>query len=263
MPPLNTYVFVEPLLVTGDDLDAGRINTPASPSSFDRALDCDDFRLPLAFLPPRQKAVCFNDQVEVQYLPNHRDWTEEERFSRWNSDTDYRNFQLDILNTMYLLRNEPESLDDICHSARGVECRDPIVRRRRHQWKQEAWDAVFEQQRIQRENKYDTNGYNYLVASMYYHLTQAATRSAIDFAAQDERDANEYRHEDNPCLDEEMDLFNSTWIGTVASSHSETSSTSTLVEVPSDTNNSDDEDFGFCVFGEKSDFDNSWLTLDS
>lgn len=257
MPPLNTYVFAEPLLVTGDDLDAGRIGTPASPSSFNRALDCEDFPLPLAFPPPRQKTVCFNDQVEVEYIPSHRDWTGEERLSRWNSDDDYTNFQLDIFNTIYLLRNDPESLDDTCHSARGVECRDPIVRRRRHQWKQEAWDAVFEQQRIQRELKNDTNGYNYLGASMYYHLAQAATRSAIDFAAQDERDANEYQHEDNTCLDEEIDLFSNTWISTVASSQSETSSTSTLVEDP------DDEDFGFCVFGEKSGFDNSWLTLDS
>eukprot|EP00533_Pseudo-nitzschia_delicatissima_P015009 CAMPEP_0197275092 /NCGR_PEP_ID=MMETSP1432-20130617/13490_1 /TAXON_ID=44447 /ORGANISM="Pseudo-nitzschia delicatissima, Strain UNC1205" /LENGTH=259 /DNA_ID=CAMNT_0042740963 /DNA_START=43 /DNA_END=822 /DNA_ORIENTATION=+ len=259
MPPLNEYAFAEPLLVTSNIIDAG-IN---SPSSFDRTLECEGLRLPLAFLPPREKSVSFNHQAEVEYLPSHRDWTQEERFSRWYSNDDYTHFQLDIYDTIYLRRNDPESIDDTTHSARGVECRDPIVRRRRRQWKQEAWDAVFEQQRIQRKMNNETDGYNYLVASMYYHLSQPATRAAIDFAARDEIDANEYERQDNTCLDEGfVDLFNDSWISTVASSHSEGSSNSNLVE-GSSVNNGGDEDFGFSVFGEKSGFDNSWLMLES
>ena len=254
MPPLNNFVFDEPVFVSHTaDVD--------SPSSFDRrSLEIED---PWKFaFPPattrQQKSVSFSHQVEIQYVPSRCEWTEEETNSRWNSEEDYTNFHLDLFNTIYLIRNEPEAIDDICHSARGVECRDPITKKRRRLWKSQAWDVVFEQQKLQRARNTESSGYHYLVASLYSHFTQVAMRSAIDTAAQDEIDARRYQSESDQTPFDEPDLLNDTWVTSVSTSFSESSSLSNSTEV-----SGVDDDFGFYVFGEKSDFDNSWLRMES
>ena len=262
MPPLNSYVFEdEPLLVSN-----GRSLNPlrsGSPSSFERESGCEDPQFDFAVpAPRRQKSVCFNKRVEIEYLPSHYDWTEDERKSRWNSEEDYTNFQVDIFNTIYLSRNAPEALDDTHHSYRGVECRDPIMRRRRRQWKKEAWDAVFLRQAIQRQMNDETDGYNHLVAGMYSNASQPSMRAALNLAAQDEIDANQIRSEDNQSRhEEETDCFSHSWISTTYSSQSDESSwISNSIEASSTSDNS--EEVGFCVLGEKSGFDNSWLQLE-
>jgi hypothetical protein len=122
--------------------------------------------------------------------------------------------------------------------------------------KKEAWNVVFERQRIQRQTKSETNGYIYLVASMYCHAVQPAMRSALDFGAQDEIYAIKIRTEDNRCRKEETEFFNHSWMGTnIISSHGENSSHKSM-------SSNDNDDFGFCVFGEKSEFDDSWLRLE-
>lgn len=256
MPPLNNIVFDEPLFDNRTSIDSVRSE---SSSSFERELNFEDPLLKFAFPPRRQ--VSFNHQVEVQYLPSHYDWSEDEKISRWNSDDDYTNFQLDIFNTVYLLRNDPQSIDDICHSSRGVECRDPIARSRRRQLKREAWCVVFEQQKIQRQMNDEANKYNYLVASMYCQAAQTAMRLALDFAAQDEINANKIQSGQNQHHNEEMDFFDDSWIGTIASSDSENTSLGSSTELSCGDNNTE-EDFGFCVWGEQSGFDNSWLRVD-
>lgn len=261
MPPFNNFVFDEPFNVESSSVNDIHIE---SPSSFKQELDSEDPLLKFAFPPRRQKSVSFNNEVEVQYLPSHHYWSEDERLSRWNSDDDYTNFQLDIFSTIYLLRNDPESIDDICHCSRGVECRDPLARRRRRKLKQEAWDVVFKRQIIQRRTHDDINGCKYLVARMYSHATQAAMRLALDFAAQDEIEANNIRSEGDQCCDEEVDFFDDSWISAIASSHSESSSLSSSTELSRGENkNTDDNEFGFFVWGESSAFDNSWLRMDS
>lgn len=261
MPPLNNFVFDEPAFVPSNSINDVRSD---SPSSFERGSDCEDLRFQFAYPPLRQKSVSFNHHVEVEYIPSHRDWAEDEIRSRWNSNDDYTNFQLDIFNTIYLLRNDPEAIDETSQSARGVEGRDPISKRQRRLWKRKAWDVILEQQNIRRKMNTETSRYHYLVASMYSHVTQVAMRSAIDFAAQDEIDARNFQSEDNHTRKEEIELFNDSWISTVCSSYSESSSISNSVEVSSaDTNSSDEKAFGFHVFGAKSEFDNSWLTLES
>lgn len=262
MPPYNKFVFDEPLHVESSNVNGVRSE---SPSSFKRELESEEHILKFAFPHRRQKSVSFNHQVEVQYLPSHCDWTEDERLSRWNTDDDYTNFQLDIFNTIYLLRNDPESIDDICHCLRGVECRNPSARRERRQLKQEAWDVVFtsNRQRTQRRTHDDLYGFNYLVARMYSHATQAAVRSALDFAAQDEIEASKIRREDDQCCDKVVDFFDDSWITTIDSC-SKSSSVSCSTEFPRGENKkTDDNDFGFSVWGETSPFDNSWLRMDS
>lgn len=260
MPPLNSF-FDEPVFVSRDRFDATGVD---SPSSFDRrSVEVED-PWKFAFPPARQqKSVSFFDQAEIQYISSSREWTDEEKRSRWNSDEDYTNFHLDLINTIYLIRNEPESIDDVCHSARGVECRDPIVKKRRRLWKTQAWDVVFEQQKLQRARNEEYSGYHYLVASLYSHFTQVAMRSAIDTAAQDEIDARNYQNENEHTQFEETDLFNDTWITSISSSFSENSSFDNSTEVASVDNSSTDDDFGFYIFGEKSNFDNSWLRMES
>lgn len=261
MPPYNNVVFDEPLHVESSSVNGARSE---SPSSFKRQLDSEDHLLKFVFPLRRQKSVSFNHQVEVQYLPSHCDWSEDERLLRWNSDDDYTNFQLDIFNTVYLLRNDPESIDDICHCSRGVECRDPLARRRRRQLKQEAWDAVFTSNRQRTQRRMDDDINDYLVARMYSHATQASIRSALDFAAQDEIEASKIRSKDDQCCDKVVDFFDDSWITTVASSYSESFSLSSSTKLYRVENkNTDDNEFGFSVWEENSPFDNSWLRMDS
>jgi len=256
MPPLNTFDVDEPLVVNRTSPNDVRSN---STSSFERELNDEDHHpWKFAFPRRRQKSVSFNHQIQVEYLPNREDWSEEEKMSRWNSADDYTNFQLDIFTTVYLLRNDPESIDDACNTSRGVECRDPVATRRRRQIRKEAWDVVLERQNIQRQMNDELNGYNYLVASMYCHATQTAMRLALDFAVQDELDANKIRNEDHQRNNEEVYFFDHDWISTIGSSRSENSSLSSI-EISS---GDDDDEFGFCVLGDKSGFDNSWLRGD-
>mmetsp|Transcript_5850 Transcript_5850/g.14584 ORF Transcript_5850/g.14584 Transcript_5850/m.14584 type:complete len:252 (+) Transcript_5850:76-831(+) len=250
MAPLNKFAVEESLLFEIPRISADRSGSPAS---FQRDYPVSNF----PFLRLRKKSVSFNHEVEVEYLPNRNDWSEEERKSRWNSDDDYKIFHLDVLKTIHLLRNNPESIDDTIHSSRGVECKEPNARRFRRQLKQEALDVVFERQKIQRQSTDDIDGHSYLIASMYCHTTLRAMRIAIDLATQDEIDADKIRMEENQWHDEEADFFSNSWISTCASSDSERSSLN-LYSFESTL----DDDCGFCISGEDGDFDNSWLRLD-
>eukprot|EP00536_Pseudo-nitzschia_multiseries_P010913 jgi/Psemu1/307731/fgenesh1_kg.350_\ len=149
------------------------------------------------------------------------------------------------------------------HSARGVECRDPIATRRRRQIRKEAQDVVFERQNIQRLQEDEPNGYLHLVASMYCYASQTAMRMALDTAAQDEIDANKIRVEEERLRNESVGYFSHDWISTTSMSRDENSSLGSSIEVCSTGGEDEDEDdFGFCVFGEKSGFDDSWLRGD-
>lgn len=258
MPPLNNFVVDEHLVVSRTSPNTVR---SISTSSFERELNDEDPTWKFAFPPRRQqRSVSFNHHIQVEYLPNREDWSEDEMASRWNSADDYTNFQLDIFNTMYVLRNDPESIDDACHTSRGVECRDPIATRYRRQIRREAREVVFERQNIQRQMNDEPNGYNYLIASVYCHATQAAMRLALDFAAQDELDASKIRDEEHQLNNQEVDFFDHDWISTNASSRSENSSLSSIDCSSGDDD--DDDEFGFCILGDKSGFDNSWLRGD-
>lgn len=256
MPPLNTYVVDDPFINgAGSHAILGNNST----SSFGSELNDDDLVWKYAFHPaPRKKSVSFNTQIRVERLPNRYDWPEEERAARWLSPDEYTHFQLDIFNTIYLLRNDPVSMDDATHSARGVECRDPIATRRRRQIRKESRDVVIERQKIQRQRNDEHNGYVHLVASMYCYASQNAMRLALDIAAQDEIDASKIRIEEERIHDE-FDFFSHDWVGANTFPGENNFSQGNSMELSS---LDDDEDFGFSVFGEKSGFDDSWLRGD-
>lgn len=242
-----------------NDASPHAIRGATSTNSFASELDDDDLVWKYAFPPaPRKKSISFNTQIRVERLPNRYDWSEEERAARWLSPDDYTNFQLDIFNTIYLLRNDPISMDDATHSARGVECRDPIATRRRRQIRKESRDVVIERQFIQRQRKDEHNGYVHLVASMYCYASQNAMRLALDIAAQDEIDANKIRIEKERVHDD-FDFFNDDWVGANTFSEENSFSRGNPMELSSLDY---DDDFGFSVFGEKTGFDNSWLRGD-
>lgn len=264
MPPLNhTYLTDEPF-VNSDEHYIGRSSPTAVcrdlRGSFERELNNEDPAWKFALPPPRRgKAVSFDTQIQVRYIANREDWSQQERFTRWNSADDYTNFQLDIFNTLYLMRNDPGSIDDACHSQRGVECRDPDATKYRRQIRKEAWEVVFERQKIQRQMNDEPSGYNYLVASMYCHATKSAMRLALDFAAQDEIDSKEIQNEGNFSGKDDFDFFDHSWVGVGTSASSRRDSSSFFSPTEKDV---DEGDFGFCVLGETSGFDNSWLRGD-
>ncbi|OEU17514.1 hypothetical protein FRACYDRAFT_237932 [Fragilariopsis cylindrus CCMP1102] len=167
MPPLNAFIDAEVSVTieSPDNIEGSKessFRSSSSTSSFDRELnELDDPAWKFALAPPttttttttttisrRRKrsrndnklVVTFNPQVQLEYLPNRYDWPVEEKAARWISANEYIIFQLDISNTVFLLRNDPESIDDDSYSSRGVECKDPeatrpraIVRAKRYQ----------------------------------------------------------------------------------------------------------------------------------
>jgi len=250
MPPLNSFIDSEVSArdFSENDLIDINIGREFSTSSFDRQLNDVDPAWKFAFPPTRKslKSVSFNGHVRVENLPNRHDWSEEEKKSRWISDNEYTNFKLDVSNTVFLLRNEPESINDTSQSSRGVEYRDPLATLRRRNARKEARNIVFEEQNIRRQNIHERD--DYLFASMYSILTQNATRQALDLAAQDELDAKKFQSNGSQPHHVDNCFFSQDWIGSIPPSHENSTLGST--DLSSDEN---DDKFGFC---------NSWLRGD-
>jgi hypothetical protein len=312
MPPLNAFIDDEiSATIESPDKEGSKdssIRSSSSTSSFDRELnELDDPAWKFALAPTttitgrsrrrsrNNKSVTFNPHVQLEYLPNRYDWSVEEKASRWISATEYTIFQLDISNTVFLLRNDPESIDDDYHTSRGVECKDPIATRRRRNTRKEARNVVFERQKIRKERQQqqlieeqqqqqdkdkdkdkdndddddddDDEDSIYLIASMYSHIAKNSMRQALNFAAQDELDVKNNLHNVYDCF------FDNNWISSVSSTTSTNSGYSSslsssvdLISPPDDDNNNnnknDDDEFGFCILGDTLGFDNSWLMGD-
>ena len=297
MPPLNAFIDAEVSVTieSPDNIEGSKessFRSSSSTSSFDRELnELDDPAWKFALAPPqtttisrrRRKrsrnnnklVVTFNPQVQLEYLPNRYDWPVEEKASRWFSANEYIIFQLDISNTVFLLRNDPESIDDDSYSSRGVECKDPIATRRRRNTRKEARTVVFERQKIRKQQKQqqmideqkqddddvDVDDSIYLIASMYSHIAKNSMIQALDFAAQDELDVKNNLDSVDDCF------FDNNWISSVSSSSNSTSSgnssSTSSVDLLSPPDDDDDDKFGFCILGDTLGFDNSWLRGDA
>ena len=146
----------------------------------------------------RKSSVSFHEDIRVEFLPTRHDWSEEEKNSRWISNDEYLGFQLDVSNTLFLLRNQPESINEVTISSRGVECRDPSITYRRRTMRKEAKQIVFARQRIQNKQMNDNHHHHYqdegyLIACLSI-LAQNAMQQALNFAAQDELDAKKFQN---------------------------------------------------------------------
>ena len=147
----------------------------------------------------RKSSVSFHEDIRVEFLPTRHDWSEEEKNSRWISNAEYLGFQLDVSNTLFLLRNQPpESINEMTISSRGVECRDPSITYRRRTIRKEAKQIVFARQRIQNKQMNDNQHHHYqdegyLIACLSI-LAQNAMQQALNFAAQDELDARNFQN---------------------------------------------------------------------
>ncbi|VEU33369.1 unnamed protein product [Pseudo-nitzschia multistriata] len=256
MPPLNQNYVVDDLFVN---------HTVPTTRDGDQSAFCgkeptiDDLTRQFTDYSEEKKSVSFHPRVQVASIPNRCDWSQQERAARWNSRDDYTRFQIDVLNTVYLLRNDPESIDDTSHTLRGAECRDPIATRRRRHTRREAQDVVFERQHIQRQVYDDPNRFVHLVASMYFQASKTSMRLALDAASQDEIDANKIRQEDKirqeKLQKKDVNFLDKDW----ASVFSIDKDNNFLGSPPEYSFVDDDDECGFCILGETSDFDNSWL----
>jgi hypothetical protein len=280
MPPLNAFIDAEVSATIETPDNEGKdssIRSSSSTSSFDRELnELDDPAWKFALAPPttisrrrrsRNKSVTFNPQVQLEYLSNCYDWSVEEKASRWISANEYTIFQLDISNTVFLLRDDPESIDDDSYSSRGVECKDPIATRRRRNTRKEARAVVFERQKIRKQQQQqmiderqqdddNDDDSKYLIASMYSRIAKYSMRQALDFAAQDELEVKNNLHSVNDCF------FDNSWISSVSSSNSTSSGNSSTLSSVHLLPPLDDDKFGFCILGDALGFDNSWLRGD-
>mmetsp|Transcript_4245 Transcript_4245/g.7791 ORF Transcript_4245/g.7791 Transcript_4245/m.7791 type:complete len:244 (+) Transcript_4245:222-953(+) len=243
MPPLNRYF-------DGSTASPSPTGSCVSFESLRRDDVCFEFAHPSRTSP---NSVSFGeaDGIEdVQYLEHHCDWSEEERFSRWYSAEEYAIFRRDASNSLYLLRNCPEKLDGVTNTARGVECRNPAVLGRRQSVKQQAWNAVFEEQKACWNNP---DNISVCIAMAYSQVSRPALLEALNMAATDELEVASYRLEESQKAAVEAG-FADDWISSISSGE-EYSSSSTEV--------GDGAEFGFCVFGDSSGFDENWLKGES
>lgn len=252
MPPLNRWLESQPL--DGRSTHSC-IATAASDDVYDEAFKFSHRR--------RRTSVKFNDTIaQVDFIDHHCEWTQEERSARWHSQGDYACFRRDVFSTVYMLRNHPETVDDTETTARGIECRDPLAVERRQYVKQCAWNAVFEEQHVQRKNREEMSspfdGEGEWIATLYSHAAKAALREALDFAALDQIAAINHQMEGK--INDAQDEFNDDWISSISSLSPSASSLSSNEE-SSRAFDSDDE-FGFAILGGAPGFDDSWITRD-
>lgn len=216
--------------------------------------------------PRQQRVVTFpvedDDLRKVQYIAPITEWSEEEHSSRWYTSCEYGNFRRDVFATLYLLRNRPEELDDgVSNTARGIECRDPVLVGRRQHVKQLAWQVVFdEQEALRKDQEGDRRQAEDWMATLYRNAAGPALREALDLAALDEREASKI-HKENDAKEGLGDdnSFSDDWISSISSHSSSTATKDFSAGASKQVTDDDDEESGFCVFGAASGFDDDWI----
>jgi hypothetical protein len=158
----------------------------------------------------RQRQVArFREEVTLHNVMALSDFTSDEVQESWYKTSDYNEFRKDIAVSVYLMGNEPHAFDDVKYTSRGAECRIEAAIARRHRWKLEAKSAVLDEQDYQDAMGEKNEGG---ISAVYCQASQAAVFDAIDAAALDQFNAEEYQKESSV-----QDDFNDDWISSISS----------------------------------------------
>jgi hypothetical protein len=167
---------------------------------------------PLKYSRRPRKVVRFDDRVDLEHVLHFKDYTNDEIEDTWYCGADYSRFRKDIATTTHLILNRPDDVDGLQYTSRGAECRIAKAVERRHRSRFQAWSAVHYEQDFQRVvgDKNDDR-----VAALYSQTTRSTVRDALDLAALDQLDANQYQNEE--C---QKEAFSDDWIRSISAHHS-------------------------------------------
>jgi hypothetical protein len=179
---------------------------------------------------PRKEVRFQEDLVQLHSVPHFTEFTADEILAAWNAPAEYSRMMHEMQTTLYMMTYQPELLDDVNYTSRGLEGRRREAVERRHALKRQAWSCVLEEQEYQRQTgEYDQEA----IATTYGLCALAGEDEALDLAR---RDAQQEAFDDSwiSCLSSEDsndsyeraaweptfdddEGFNNSWIMDVAS----------------------------------------------
>ena len=182
------------------------------------------------------KRVRFDDHTRQPAIAYVGELNPDEIVACWYTRADYYQFQQDITLTLHMMMYEPNCIDNINFTSRGLECRLAVAVDRRHKVKMKAWTAVLAEQACQNDSG---EGNQEWIAFAYGKCCHSGDAEALDLARLDQLDAARYQHETT--------RFDDEWISSLSSSGKSNGYERASLEPTFD----DDEGFGF---------DDSWIT---
>jgi len=192
MPPLNRPYSREDSLLW---------EYPTSDLPKQQSILCRESLRPLR---RKRKHVTFNEFVATRTVLARSDYTPQEKMDSYLSAEDFEATRINMGETLYLIRNEPQLIDDESYTVRGMECRLKDVTKRRHQMRAVTRTIVMNGQKIQRGC--ESLGEDW-VARTYAQTARAAVMESLQVAAQDAIDAQRYQE---ACT--APDMFSDEWI---------------------------------------------------
>ena len=252
MPPFDTNNrFADEDCERGDvgtrRNSAGPCKRPLSPPP-----EADEGAVKIAQTSRRQ--VQFDQDVKVSRIPHYSEYGSDGVALLWNTASDYARFRQDVADTLYLIAHVPNAVDGIRYTARGIEGRTRGVSKHRHRIKAEAWSAVFDEQTYQKAIEEPDADW---IAAVYQRATVECVQEALELAQLDVIDVSKYQQQIP------FDLFDDSWISSVASQEEEPVNRKASEQVSSCL--STEEDSASTEAGDSqpidcSGFDDSWIT---
>jgi hypothetical protein len=123
-----------------------------------------------------------NNLVQLHFIPHFTEYTADEILASWNSSADYSTSISEMQTTLYMMTYQPECLDDVKYTSRGLEGRRQEAVERRRTLKHQAWSCVMEEQEYQRQTGESDQE---AIATTYGLCAQTAEDEALDLARRD------------------------------------------------------------------------------
>jgi len=146
-------------------------------------------------IPPLTKSVRFSEDAHELFLIPHLDeFTEEEMISIWYEPNDYSNMKNEYKDTVFLIECG-KGLDEVEHTARGLEYRTQEGAWARYENKRDAYNAVLDEQDAQWKGDYDDDE---ALRRVYLEHSAKCAVNANRLAIADAREAERIFDEESP-----------------------------------------------------------------
>lgn len=159
-----------------------------------------------------QRRARFSESVTCHLTLTRSEYSEEESKNCWYSASEYASFRQDVCTTVYLMQIDPNRVDGVDFTMRGVEHRVAEVSLQRRRLRSLSISAVLDEQSFQRgigESSQDE------IAKLYARHCEHAVLEAINLAAWNKLDAEQSQSDIA-----EDDFFADDWISSVSSTAS-------------------------------------------
>lgn len=137
-------------------------------------------------LAPLTKSLRFSDEPHTVFLiPHLNEFTEAEISSIWFEPNEYANMKNEYKDTLFLMECN-KTLDEVEHTARGLEYRTQEGAWARYENKRDAYNAVLDEQDIQWKGDYDDDE---ALRRVYLEHSTKCSHASHELANKDAREA--------------------------------------------------------------------------